>query len=137
MNQDLILMTLLHRTHALGRRGKRKEPEVPRGSGRILEHLDTDRPVRPRELAEELGIRPQSVSEALLYLEKRGEIVRESDPQDKRSCLVTLSEAGKMAKERAAVERRERAEALFSPLTEEEKKTLEAILNKILEKGDR
>ncbi len=136
MEQDLYLWSLLHHVHAALRRGKRKDPARPRGLGHVLELLDPKKPRHPGDLAEMLGIRPQSVSEALLYLEERGEICRREDPQDKRSCLITLTQEGERARALAAEERKRRAEALFSPLTPKEKEELSALLEKLLEKGE-
>jgi DNA-binding MarR family transcriptional regulator len=65
---------------------------------------------RPTDLARELHLSASGVTRALLPLEKRGIVRRESDPADGRSSLATLTrsgrelstDAGKTAEEYAA-----------------------------------
>jgi len=54
-----------------------------------------DQRLRPTDLAAELEITPSGVTRAILTLEKRGIVKRESDPQDARASRVTLTAAGR------------------------------------------
>ena len=99
---------------------------------RVLSLLDETEGISQQRLALILGVRPQSLSELLGKLEKDGLLQRSRNPDDRRETLVSLTPAGK---ERAAVfeeERRRSVEAFFRPLTEEEKETLSALLDKLL-----
>lgn len=60
----------------------------------ILETLRDRRERRVGELAAELDIAQPTVSDALSPLDGRGLLVRRRDPADRRSVVVTLSDAG-------------------------------------------
>jgi DNA-binding MarR family transcriptional regulator len=50
---------------------------------------------RPSDIADEMQITKQSVNELLGRLERRGYVVRETDPDDSRSRRVRLTERGR------------------------------------------
>jgi len=87
--------------------------------------------VNVKQLAEELGIRPQSVSEAIFFLEKRGEVRKEADANDRRVRRIFLTEQGEERKKMLSRMQEEHAEKFFSVLTASEKQTLLSILEKI------
>jgi len=130
---DLNLMKKLRRTAALSRRKQSEDAASPaqRGFGHVLDLLDEKKGVYQKELADLLGIRPQSLSEAIAVLEKRGEIRREPGESDRRSYRLFLTEQGREKREMLEERRSRRAQIFFSPLTEEEKKTLFGLLDKI------
>ena len=141
MKTEHLLMNAFRRAVALSRRQRRKHlPEGPsghiRGMGHILDSLSLEEGKRQKSLAEELGIRPQSLSEALQSLEERGEIRRETDPADRRVTLVYLTEKGKEKREKMAELRSAHAESFFGVLTLEEQNTLLALLEKINAQGE-
>ena len=83
-----------------------------------------------RELTERLGIRPASAGELVGKLERAGLVERTPCQTDRRTADVRLTEAGlARRKERAALEQ-ERGE-LFTALSEQEKQTLLALLEKL------
>ena len=82
-------------------------------------------------LTERLGIQPGSVSEVLSKLEKAGLIARAENPNDRRTTDILLTEQGKIQAQEAATRRSMRHEEMFSCLTEEEKGTLLAMLEKV------
>jgi DNA-binding MarR family transcriptional regulator len=51
-------------------------------------------PITPTELAGRIGMRPTTLSSALNRLERRGHVRRTRNPNDGRSHLVELTEAG-------------------------------------------
>ena len=131
MEKDLLLLKKLRRSALLGRRKNSAEGEKTPGLCHVLDHLDRESGKSQQQLAEELGIRPQSVSESVALLEKRGDLVRTVHPQDRRVTLITLTEAGEERRELARQRRAERAERLFRLFTEEEKDLFCALLEKI------
>ncbi|MDE7340789.1 MAG: MarR family transcriptional regulator [Lachnospiraceae bacterium] len=98
---------------------------------RILIVLLETGTITQRKLTERLGIQPGSVSEVLAKLEKGGLIVRTESPDDRRTTDIALTEQGKRQAEEALSQRRTRHEEMFSCLTEEEKSTLLALLEKV------
>ncbi len=69
------LMRLLLRDAGLLRRSGSPE-QKSRGGYAVLSHLSKEEGKTQQALADEVGIRPQSVSEALVLLEERGHIRR-------------------------------------------------------------
>lgn len=88
-------------------------------------------PVSQSELTLELGIQPGSASEVLKKLENAGLIARTPNPADHRTAVVQLSENGRAAAEEAKRRRTCRHSQMFHCLSEEERKTLLALLEKV------
>jgi len=84
-----------------------------------------------KELAEEMKIRPSSLSELIDKLEADRYVERNADPLDRRSTLITLTEKGKARAFEAEDIRQNMAEERFAVLNEEEKQTLLTLLEKI------
>lgn len=126
----------------LGDRGEGARPfggprHLPhRGLGHVLEQLGEGEAISQRELADRLGIRPQSVSEAICILEERGLIERSLSPEDRRITLISITEEGLALRGRLAEERRDRAARLFGALSEEEKEQLAELLGKVIGSAD-
>lgn len=120
---------------ASGGRRRLHEPPKPgphkcRGYGHILDLLSKNDGLSQREIAEALGIRPQSASEAITSMESQGLVQKQANRQDKRSWLVFITQEGREQQIALRNERISNAKKLFAPLTEEEKLTLFALLNK-------
>jgi len=98
---------------------------------RILIILNETETVTQRDLTERLGIKPGSASEILSKLESAGLIVRTQNEVDKRTVDVCLTDAGKELAAEALAQRQKRHEEMFSCLSEEEKKTLLALLESV------
>ena len=84
-----------------------------------------------RELTERLGIQPGSASEVLGKLERAGSIERKLSQSDRRTTDVQLTEQGQVQAEEAARQRKTRHQEMFSCLSEEEKDTLLALIEKL------
>ena len=147
---ELDLMKLLKRLEGQSRRDLMPPPgehphchgsgDVPppppmmnmhHGKGRILSVLLRHEGITQKELSEHLAIRPQSLSDSLARLEEEELICRERSETDKRELRLYLTETGKSHAEEIRRRRTERAEAFFSVLTDEEKDTLGALLEKL------
>lgn len=103
-----------------------------RGFGHILELLTPGEGVSQQWIANQAGIRAQSVSEAIVAMEKRGFVRRESSPTDRRVMLIYITEEGEAHRQKAAAERSQHAQTFFSCLTQEEKEELFRILQKLI-----
>lgn len=94
-------------------------------------------PLLPSELAAMTKVRPQSMSQILNKIEKRGIIKKTPSETDGRKMYVSLTVAGKKIVEQTRYERDEwLANTIAATLTDEEKNILEeaiSILNKLTE----
>jgi DNA-binding MarR family transcriptional regulator len=52
-------------------------------------------PIRPSDLSLELGAHPSSVTRQVQALEAEGQVVMTADPDDGRSCFISLTDAGR------------------------------------------
>jgi len=96
-----------------------------------------DEGLRQKDIAERLGLNAPAITEHIDRLETEHYLERCTNPNDKRSTLVKLTEKGRARAYEVADERRERAAEFCSILTEEEKDALILLLDKLLEsKGD-
>lgn len=101
------------------------------GRARVLDVLVNQGAMTQRDLAEQLDIRPSSVSELVAKMESAGLVSRVPDPDDGRAVTVELTEAGK---EEAVVVQRKRIEDrknLFAALSEDEKRSLIEMFGKL------
>jgi DNA-binding MarR family transcriptional regulator len=103
------------------------------GQYRCMQILYVNGAMTQKELAEQLRIRATSLSELLMKLKKKGLIKRTVTEKDKRTFLVTLTDAGRSkAQEQNQGRNKLYAEILY-PLSELEKEQFRLILNKIKE----
>ena len=84
--------------------------------------------MRVGDLAERLEIVPRSATTRVDDLERAGLAVRRMDPGDRRSILVEATELGHELVGRLAEERRSSAEALFAPLSDDQRVQLAGLL---------
>jgi DNA-binding MarR family transcriptional regulator len=90
-----------------------------------------DQRLRPTDLAAELEITPSGATRAILPLEKRGIVKRESDPQDARASRVTLTAAGRTLVDHASATASETTAKLTRRLSVGQIKQLERLLTEI------
>lgn len=83
------------------------------------------------EVADMLGIRPQSVGPILVQLESEGLIERVAWSGDRRARLVKLTDAGRLAAAEARERQRAFAEQALSVLSEEERAGFAAAIVKL------
>jgi len=98
---------------------------------RILIILNEAGVMTQRELTERLGIQPGSASEVISKLENAGLISRRPSKNDGRTTDICLTDRGKAAAEEAYAQREQRHEKMFSGLTDEEKKVLLGLLERV------
>lgn len=104
------------------------------GQNRVLAVLMMQDGTSQKDLAYLLGIRPQSLSEALAKLEESGMVERRHNEEDRRVVNVYLTDAGRSRALKVAEDRKKNAADVFSVLTDEEKDQLAAILGKLTAK---
>jgi DNA-binding MarR family transcriptional regulator len=93
----------------------------------------TDGTQLPSELSVALGCSTARVATLLGSLEKRGLIVREIDPSDRRQILVTITDAGRARARAAALEIRERTATILSALGERDAAEFARLLARVME----
>lgn len=134
MQLEHEIMKSVMRIVSGGRRRHRLSSNADRhkfwGYGRILDVLSRTDGLSQREIAELLDIRPQSASEAIASMEGQGLVEKRANEQDKRSSLIYITQAGRQRQIDIRKEQIENARRIFEPLTNEEKETLLALLNK-------
>lgn len=102
------------------------------GQRRILRILRDQGPISQKELQTALGIQSGSMSEIAAKLEGRGLIVRGRDQEDKRKITLSITPAGlEWMAQRDDGEIDRRRIQFFACLTQEERDTLEALLEKL------
>lgn len=108
--------------------------------GRLLALLSRMDGASQKELADILGIRPPSLSELVIKLERAGYVTRQPNEQDRRLMDIAITPEGRESIESMGRERAEAAKALFAGLGPEEQEQLSALLAKLiaaLEEEDR
>ena len=103
-----------------------------RGYGHILSLLSKNNGLTQQQIAQLIGIRPQSASEAVKTLEEQGLIERLPNPQDKRSFLLYITPEGIQRRAEIQAQLQENAQRIFAPLSEDEKNTLHQLLEKVV-----
>ena len=114
--------------HTLGRFGPFAGSQ--QGQGRVLKLLTFKPEISQKELASILDIRPQSLGELLIKLEKAGYVTRTPSETDRRSMNVSLTDAGRAAAEQPDAPTP--MDDIFDVLGEEERAQLSAILAKLI-----
>lgn len=104
-----------------------------RGQGQILAILHEQDGLPQRELAEQLQIRPPSLSELLDKLESSGMIERRQNDTDRRMSLVFLTGEGRLAAADMAAARQEKRRLLNASLNRNEQAALSQLLEKFLQ----
>lgn len=101
---------------------------VNRGQGKILSILQETPHLSQKDLVSRLEMRPQSASEMIQKLEKKGLIERYKSQEDQRVMMISLTKAGQVA-----INQNGDFQPVFlSKLTLEEKQQFNHILEKLL-----
>ena len=109
----------------------RQESFGHHGKARILNVLCSEGAMSQKELQDEVEISSGSASELLKKMEEHGLITRKPDANDSRGLIVEVTDAGKAMNETLNAEKSEKAKALFSALSEDEKEQFAGMLDKI------
>ncbi len=121
------LQWLMRRSFMMHSGGHGPMNDPHRGQGRILALLKMQPEITQKELSYLLDMRPQSLGEFLLKLEKNGYITRTPSEKDRRIVEIKLTDKGLAETERAL----DRNDA-FRCLTEEEQQQFNAFIERIM-----
>lgn len=105
--------------------------ERGRGHGKILRALEQSDGMTQKELAERLGIRPQSLTDALMRLEQHGAITRTRSERDKREQQVRITDLGREQSRHVSELHQKAAQMVLGSLEEDEKRQLVHLLDKL------
>lgn len=111
-------------------RGPKEDPH--HGQGKVLVMLAENDGVSQKLLTEQSGIRPASLSELIIKLERNGLVERQRNEEDKRNRNVYLTDDGRALAETIKSRKDESADFLFDALSEEEKETLTVLFDKLI-----
>ncbi|KAF6586901.1 MULTISPECIES: MarR family winged helix-turn-helix transcriptional regulator [Paenibacillus] len=99
-----------------------------RGQGKILSILHQTPSISQKELVNQLDMRPQSASEMIKKLEKKGFIERYKSEEDQRAMMITLTKAGKVVSNQPG----DFQPVFLNVLTMDEKQQFNRILEKLV-----
>ena len=125
MNTEQLLIVKFHKFY-------NGLPKSKDSQGRILKIVGSHDGISQKKLQEIVGIKPGSLSEVLLKLEKVGYIERKQDKKDKRCQNVYITQAGRDAFEEIHKAHEEESAHVFDALSDKEKKTLLSLLDKLV-----
>lgn len=100
----------------------------------VLEALYNKGDLRICELIEKILTTSGNITVVIKNLEKEGLIKKNPDPEDKRSCIISLTTKGKDVIENILPNHIKNIKGIFEILTDEEKITLKNILKKFKNK---
>ena len=86
----------------------------------------------PTEIASAAMVSPSGLTHRLTQLEKMGHIIRQNDPNDRRSSLVRLTPQGRKIADQAIERISQHATQSLSSFSEDEVEALNAMLDKVL-----
>lgn len=89
--------------------------------------------ITQKELLKILTLKSGSVSEMVKKLENQGYIIKEKDENDKRITNITLTDEGRKFLDAQLIIKREQEKVLFTSLSDDERKELIKLLNKLFE----
>ena len=96
----------------------------------VLEALYNKGDLRICEIIDRILTTSGNITVVIKNLEKDGLIEKKPDPNDKRSCIISLTEEGKKIIENILPDHIKNIKGIFEILTDEEKNTLKTILKK-------
>lgn len=91
----------------------------------------SDLQLSQRELSRYLVLDPSQIVLIVDSLERRGAVVRRTDPNDRRSKLIEPTDEGRELYRRARTQVQRCTERTLSPLSEEERDTLLGLLQRV------
>lgn len=129
--EEMPLMMLVNELSRLFHNHMRTESErmgIQDGFRHLLFHLTREDNLTQLELAHRTHLKAPTVSVALRQMEEAGLVTRTADPEDQRQIRVRLTDKGRELDNRQREKIREAEELFARGLSEEEKRTLKALL---------
>lgn len=104
---------------------------LPPASWALLEHLDTEGPMRVSDIAACHGLDVSSVTPRLQALERLGLVERGIAPGDRRASVISIAGAGRVALDRIHTARRKILAEALAEVDSEHLATVDAILQRV------
>jgi DNA-binding MarR family transcriptional regulator len=98
----------------------------------LLSYLRWGAPALQQQLCEALWIDPNNCVLLLNEMEDMGYVERRRDTADRRRHVVDITDKGRKALERAERAQEEIGDELLSPLSDEERATLQSLLSRVV-----
>jgi Transcriptional regulators len=121
----------IHRMEHWMAHGDMLGQKLYRGQPRLLSLISQNNGASQRDLAEEMDVRPSSMTEMLLRMEQAGLITRKQDETDQRVMRIFLTEAGEKAAEQSGAATLDLTTTIFNCLTQEEQAQMLTLIEKI------
>ena len=131
---DNLFNALRRLNRQMHRHGHRMMPPrsgLHRGQMHLLLLISQNDGIIQRDLAEQMDLRPSSLTEMLVNLEQNSLIVRKQDEKDRRVIHVYLTDAGKTSIEGFVQANDKLSASIFNCLTRSEIEKMLEIANKI------
>ena len=115
------------------------------GESKVIKFLDrVNQPTSPKQLADALHLSSARIAVVLGNLEKKGQVVREIDQEDRRRIHVTLTQSGKKVAKTQKKQMRDKVIQVFEQMGEQDTKQFIGLVEKFVdcsqkittEKGD-
>lgn len=110
--------------------------DLPLREWRVLAAIAEARSLSASQLVESSPLDKASVSRAVATLKERSLISSRRDEADSRVRILSLTRAGKRVYERVAPDSAELHGSLLAALTQEEQKTLEGLLDRLIDRAE-
>lgn len=116
--QELMRLMVQNRHSTFSRLEKSNQ-----GESMVIKFLDRyGEPTSPKHLAESLNLSSARIAVVLGSLEKKGQIARKMDPDDRRRIHVTLTNSGKKIAKSERKDMRDKIIEIFKQMGEEDTK---------------
>ncbi len=97
---------------------------------------NAENPIRPREIADELGVEAPFVTRLFEQLRKKGLVQKKPDPRDRRATLLFLTAQGREFVQRTEALLREETKGLLKDIPRGDILSYIAVLEKIIENSN-
>jgi DNA-binding MarR family transcriptional regulator len=105
--------------------------DITPSHARALRVLTRHGEIRLSELSDHLRIAPRTATEVVDALQERGFVQRQTDPDDRRATLVSLTDEGKRVSDAIRSTRAAEAERVFGALSAADRAHLSRILRSV------
>ncbi|MFD5448708.1 MarR family winged helix-turn-helix transcriptional regulator [Streptomyces sp. NPDC003470] len=129
------LLRLTRRVHRIQKRHlERRDLGITPAQSRLLRTLaHYGSPPRMADLAERLEVVPRAVTTLVDGLEAAGKVRRVPDPANRRVIRIELTDDGRAALREVHGARRQAAEEILAPLTDEQRTALGGLLDTLVD----
>jgi len=131
MENNYDLMEHIVRLSRMVRRRPKGEHSVPHAGHKILHIVQNNDGIRTTDLAEKIGIRPASMTDALIRLEEEGYIIRKKSEHDSRAIQVYATEKAREQHRVWESASREQNERMLACLGADEIETFCSVCDKL------